>query len=186
MSSEGGELVLTIDLRKFLVLSVILIFTLVSVGSYIIALFAFDAPSADLPLDVVDIEFTDVNGTSTSTFSRGEQLNISVVVQMALRYATNYYAPNYYYFVSGADYKVIVTVMDPKNKPVIFESANDSLNPDVADVFSLTKDWGGYYKVPNNAAIGTYTVRVMTWSDWLPDGVTRIKTVREGSFEVTS
>ena len=201
MSSEGGEIVLTIDLRRLLALSVIFILTVVTAGSYLIALFAFIAPSEEIPLQVTSVATYDTSDVSETFFARGSTVRIKATVEKATGYYYNtysyyypyyntytyyypytYYDYTYYYYYDHVDttYRIIIAVMDSNNRPVFFESTTKTIWPGQSLVTSYD------YAISSGASTGTYTIRVMTWSDWLPHGVTMMETVGEGSFEVTS
>lgn len=178
MPEEQGEIVVTLDAKRLVALSLITLFVLISIGSYVMALLAFDSPSQDFRFmgNVTSLE--DYYFNTADTFSPGETVRITGIVLSADRY----WVPptDYYSFTDTVTVKWIVVVKDPNNMPVNFAYgtlfgaglSNQTL-PDVSFV------------LPAGAASGTYKIRVMAWSDWLPSGDTLTFEVLEDTFNVS-
>lgn len=134
------------------------------VFSYTLSLFAFVSPSPDLRWE-----------TSTKDFSHSAGTLSFVGV---LEEGTQYYnVIRYYYYFTVPEESVIwcVTVLrEEDNRPVYIET--DTITNALGD-----------YEIPISFYLteaGTYKVRIMVWTQLLPDGETRIKTIHEGSFQV--
>ena len=163
-----SEIVIELTPKKLLAISLL---TLVGVGalySYVIALYAFNAPSQDLSLRFNSVGTFDTGDVAKTAFAKGDTVRIKISFEMADYYwsAPSYYwsAQSYYYFSSGESYRLIYTVVDGSGMPVYFSSTTGAITQaqvknDLADYLSLS-----------SAAAGTYTVKVYLWSDWLPDG----------------
>ena len=163
-----SEIVIELTPKKLLAISLL---TLVGVGalySYVIALYAFNAPSQDLSLRFNSVGTFDTGDVAKTAFAKGDTVRIKISFEMADYYwsAQSYYwsAQSYYYFSSGESYRLIYTVVDGSGMPVYFSSTTGAITQaqvknDLADYLSLS-----------SAAAGTYTVKVYLWSDWLPDG----------------
>jgi hypothetical protein len=156
-----SEIVIELTPKKLLALSLL---TLVGVGalySYVIALYAFTAPSQDLSLRFNSVGTYTTGNMAETAFTKGDTVRIKIVFEMADYYLS---APSYYYFSSFESYRLIYTVVDGSGMPVYFSSTTGTINPaevknDSADYLSLS-----------SAAAGTYTVKVYLWCDWLPNG----------------
>jgi len=156
-----SEIVIELTPKKLLALSLL---TLVGVGalySYVIALYAFTAPSQDLSLRFNSVGTYTTGDVMKPAFAKGDTVRIKIVFEMADYYL---FASSYYSFSSFESYRLIYTVVDGSGMPVYFSSTTGNINPaqvknDSADYLSLS-----------SAAAGTYTVKVYLWCDWLPSG----------------
>ena len=91
MTEDGKEIVFTINTRRFIALSIIAIITIISVGSYVIALLAFHSPSYDLRWNasISDINLTEYSPLApasdstviSSAVAPPENVNVSPAVQ---------------------------------------------------------------------------------------------------------
>jgi hypothetical protein len=160
MSDQNSELVISLDAKRIIALSLITVFSIFTIYSYITALFAFVAPSEGLPLNINSVVTSNINGTSKSSFSRGSTVLINATVEKAVQYLYSY---SYYNFSGSTDYLLMVKVQY-KGVDVFFGFVADSLTPGVP----LSRGLG--FRIPNSASTGTYKVYVYVWSTWLPDG----------------
>lgn len=170
-------IVIDLDSKRLLVLVVILAVSVFSFYGYITALFAFIAPSEEFPLDVTSVGTFDTDDSSKTSFPRGDTVRIKATVEMATGYYYNY-VPSYYYyydFVGTISYRIIVTVRDGDGEPVFFTSQIKAISPGESQetIYDL------------KPSAGEYEIRVMVWSDWLPDGDALATTAGEATFEVT-
>jgi len=164
-------IIIDLDGKRTIVLVLVLAIGVFSLYGYITALFAFISPSQGLPLDITGLATFDPGDNPKTSFSRGDTVRIKVTVEKATDYyyysAYYYYYPAYYYyydFVGETSYKVIVTVMDSKDRPVFIDSYETTISP------GESKEKSFSYVIPTGASTGTYKIRAMAWSDWLPDG----------------
>ena len=173
-------IVIELDGKRAIVLVLVLAIGVFSLYGYITALFAFIAPSEEFPLDIVYLSTFDIGDNEIGAFPRGDTVRIKANVEMATdyyyNYPTSYY---YYYFDSGTTYKIIFAVTDSEGRPVFFNSADESVSPGGFEMTSFD------YTMSSQAPKGTYNMRVMVWSDWLPQGVALYEYVAVGTFEVT-
>lgn len=180
MSSETKEIVVSLTPRRLLVLGIVVVLSVFSLYGYIMALFAFIAPSQDLPLEVTSVGTFDTGDASKTSFNGGETVRMKATVEKGTAYYYNYPAYYYYYdFVGDTSCKMIFAVMDDVERPVFFDSVVVAVSP--GDYEDVSFD----YTIPPGASPGSYVVRVMAWSDWLPDGVALSSDVGEVTFEVT-
>lgn len=159
-----SEIVIELTPRKILAISLLALVGVGAVYTYVIALFAFNAPSQDLSMRFNSVGTYDTGDTAKSVFAKGDTVRIKVSFEMADYYwsAPSYY---YYYFSSGDAYRLIYTVSDGSGMPVYFSSVTGTITQaqvknDLADYISLS-----------SASAGTYIVKVYLWSDWLPGGL---------------
>jgi hypothetical protein len=174
------SVVIRLDSRRLLVLGLVFALTIVSVYTYISALFAFIAPSQRFPLKVMDVKTFDKGGDPSSIFTRGQTVRIDAEVEMATGYYY-YYPVHYYYydFVGDVPYGIIFTVVDDWDKPVFFDSVTSTISPGVSKTTSFS------YFIPFTASKGVYRIQVMVWSEWLPEGGALAQEAGEETFEVT-
>ena len=148
------------------VLGAVIVFIL---STYAISLLAFVSPSQELRWDG-SIQY--INGL---TFSPGDTVLIEGYIEEGDTYFNKGF---YYYFVGGEDIRWIINVMDTFNNPVHFETGAISLAQGDNELPQISFD------LPGTAKTGTYTVKVIIWTDWLPDGDTRSHTIDIITFEV--
>ena len=173
-------IVIELDSKRTIVLVLVLAIAAFSLYGYVTALFAFIAPSEGFPLDITDLATYDVGDTLKASFSKGDTVRIKANIEMATDYYYNYPASYYYYYFYGdTTYRIIFTVTDSEGSPVFFDSAIESVSPGGFEMTSFD------YKIPSNAPKGTYNMRVMAWSAWLPKGVALYEYTAVGTFEVT-
>ena len=175
---EDGEMVIKLDAKRLLVLGVIAAITVFSLYGYITAIFAFIAPTQDFPLEVTVATFGTTNNPQSS-FGRGTTVRISATVEKATGYY--YFYPDYYDFVGDTSYRIIFAVMDGGRSPVFFQSTTTMISISPGAIQVTSND----YAIPSGATTGTYTIRVVVWSDWLPSGVALAPLAGVQIFEVT-
>ena len=178
MLSKRDEIIIDLDFKKIIVLSLIGILVISTVGTYIIALLAFDSPSQDFRFKGGVDSIMNYYYYYSTSFSKGDIVRITGIVLGADRY---FVLPSYYYyFVSTTSVRWIVGVLDPNDMPVHFETGtlnNIGSGNNTLPVISFT--------LPSDAASGTYTIRVMGWTGFLPSGDTVTFEVLEDTFVVS-
>jgi hypothetical protein len=179
LTSSKNEIIINIDSKKLLSAGIALGIFIIVCFSYIQALFAFDAPSVSLPLDVTQVSTLDSNNLSQSTFNAGDLVRINSTIEKALRYLNFPFSYDYFDFVTDTDVRVIVMVMDNAKKPVFIQSSLHTVSP--GNVVAATFD----YTISLSATSGTYNFEVMIWSDWLPGGKALSDSSWEGTFNVS-
>ena len=188
MTEDSGELVITLDFRKLFALSLLAIITVVSVGTYIIALLAWNAPNIDLTARVISTggtvtETLDNYGFSKSTFNQGDLFDLRVYVEAADKYWNSTAYDN---LVDDFSFRVIVTIFDPNGVPMLCESYTEPYSPGDIRFYYLENDMlGSFYQIPSDAvSAANYKVRIVLWSDWLPGGIARASQAWELTFDV--
>jgi hypothetical protein len=174
MTEDIGEIVVTLNFKRFIALSLIAIITIISVGSYVIALLAFKSPSYELrwASNIIQFEYFT---TPTLTFNPGDQVTI---VSETIESGSYWEASVYNSWVDQINAKWIVIVKDQNNLPVHFASG------------ALTTVSGNFtlpnidFNLPSDAINGPYTARLMFWTNWLPAGDSRTLAVDTASFTV--
>ena len=133
-----------------------------------------------MPLKITTASTFDTSNVLKTTFLTGETVRFNATVEMADYYYWYYmYSPIYYSFSGIQNYRIIFAVMDNTNRPVYFVSTTESISPGASELTSY--DW----TIPSTASSGSYTIRVVTWSDWLPTGVALAPNAREATFTVS-
>ncbi len=175
---SNNEIVINIDSKKLLSAGIALVLLAIISYTYVTALFAFDAPSADSPLRINQVLTLDASNASQTTFAAGDMVRINSTIEKADRYLIFQYSNLYYDFIGDTTYRIIVAVSDGSKRPVYFQSTQR-----VISVGSLQNTFFDY-TISSGAASGTYTYTVMVWSDWLPSGVASSNSAWEGIFTV--
>jgi len=158
-----------IDLKKHYASAVFGVLIVFILSTYVVSLFAFVSPSNELRWDG-GIQY--INGP---TFNPSD----TVIIEGYIEEGSTYFMKGfYYYFAGGEDVRWIINVMDEFYNPVHIETGTivnaigDNALPQIS------------FDLPSNAPAGTYTVKVIIWTDWLPDGETRSNIIHEITFEV--
>ncbi len=166
-----------IDRKKALAIGIIFGLTIIIAYTYIGALLAFVAPSETFPLRVTELDTLDDNVTEVN-FDIGDDVRVNVTVEKAEAYYINF--PISYdniTFLGNTTFRIIVTILNEDRMPVYVNPPTSStIAPDSSIVFT--------YVYPT-VATGTYTIRVMVWSDWLPGGVALSDVTEEVTFNVS-
>jgi hypothetical protein len=155
--------------KKILTTAVLGVLITFILSTYVVSLFAFVSPDSELRWDG-GIQY--INGP---TFSPGD----TVVIEGYIEEGSTYFMKGfYYYFIGGENVRWVVNVMNTEFDPVHIET--DTIVNAIGDnaLPQITFD------LPNDAPSGTYTVKIIIWSDWLPAGETRSNTIQEITFEV--
>lgn len=185
MSEDSRELVITLDFRKLFALSLLTVITLVSLYTYIGALLAWDAPTEEISVNVDGFDTLDNYGGPVfpRQYNKGDLFDLRIYAETAEQY---WLPPSYENFVGNITFRVIVTIFDPSDAPILCESCTCSLENNTAQWYYLEKDMrGSFYQIPSDAvASAGYKIRVLFWSDWLPGGVAKAVQAYEASFEV--
>jgi hypothetical protein len=156
-----NRVLISVSGRKLVGFGLIFVISIFTVVTYLIALYAFIAPSVDFPLDVVNVGTYDAGGNASISFSRGaeETVIINVTVEMATHYYFNLPSSDNYSFNADVSYRVIIAIRDKNNQPVEdckYFSKTISVGEKQETSFS--------YKV-NHPIKGQYTIEVMAWAD---------------------
>lgn len=155
--------------RQILLASILTLIVVSGLFTYIVSLFAFISPTQELRWDA---SITTIN---KQTFNRGETVTISGLLEEGTEYIEN---GSYYFFTSSENIVWIINVLDPNNLPIHLAYT------------AVPNAWGDIdtgninFNLPADAATGTYTIRIMVWTDWLPDGETRTYLINEMEFTV--
>ena len=174
------KVVISLDARKTLVIVVLLSVIILTTYTYIMALYAFDAPSRDYPLNINNVETLDEDSASKTDFSRGDIVRINVIVEKALSYYWNFpLTYDTYSFFGDTNFKLIILVMDKNEMPVFFDSVNEAVSTGELSISNFD------YSVALDATLGTYDVSVFVWNDWLPDGKALSQSIGEVTFTVS-
>lgn len=180
---SSNEIVITITGRKLVALVILSVISIATVYSYIGALFAFIAPSQDVPLQVTSFGTFDTGNSPKTNYTRGQTVRMKATVEKATAYYYYVAPPAYYYyyydFVGSTSCKVILTLKDAAGQPVYFTSSAQMIN--VGASVTVTVD----YPIAATAAVGPWTGDVMVWSDWLPSGVALAPAKGEVTFSVS-
>ena len=156
------EIIIEIDAKRLAVIVLLVVMAAGVLISYFSSLASFIAPSEDLPLNIVTAYSADATGNPKNKFHRGELVLLNVTIEMAYAY---YYDTDYYLFTSPTKFLLLIQVMYG-NTPVFLGFVVEEVSPDG------TESTGIGYRIPDDAPLGTYTVKVMVWSDWLDKGGT--------------
>jgi len=145
--------------------------------TYIVALLAFIAPSVDFPLEVTGVATFDTNNNPLTSFSKGTIVRVNATVEMATHYYIN---TDYTNFEGDTSYRIIIAVMNGEKSPLSDPKyATKTISPGTSQVTSFD------YTIPSSAKTGTYTIKVVVWSDWLPSGAALAQLAGEQTFQVT-
>lgn len=172
MSYTNTEITININAKRLIALSIIGIITLVSVGSYIIALLAFDSPTYELRWNANVTSAVYYFGGGPP-FDPGDKITIKGGVIEG-----NVWGPYSYTFTDTIDVRWIIIIRDSANVPLSMTSgiltsvSGDFYVPDVNVV------------LPSDTTSGNAVARLLIWTDWLPGGDTRTVKVTELTFGV--
>jgi len=185
MSNKGKDIVITLDFRRLLAVSVLAVLTLVTVYTYMGALLAWDAPTEEISVNVDGFDTLDNYGgiVASKQYNKGDLFDLRISAEAATRY---WLPPSYEDFVGNITFRVIVTIFDPSDAPILCESCTGSLEAIDSQWYYLERDMrGSFYQIPSDAVASTdYKIRVLFWSDWLPGGAAKAVQAFETSFEV--
>lgn len=173
-----SEIVIELTPKKLLALSLLMLVGVGAFYSYVIALYAFTAPSQDLSLRFNSVGTFDTGNNTKTTFARGETVRVKVSFEMATSYYT--VPPTYYYYYNaGGSYRLIYTVVDSAGEPVHFASVTGMINDG-----QVKTDFSDYVVLPAGAT-GVYTIYAYLWTDWLPGGDVLAPNAGTATFTVT-
>ena len=184
MSTNDEGIVVTIDAKRLIAITILAVITISTLYSYIIALFAFIAPYPGTYLfDVKEADTYDTSNVLEDTFSKGSIVKVKATVEKATDYYTT--APplySSYTSISGSSpYRVFIQINDPSNQP--YKSCYTTTGSLAS---GESKQYTTNFYIDSGAATGTYRVDVLVWSDKLPDGRSLTPTVESFTFEVTT
>jgi len=184
MSTNDEGIVVTIDAKRLIAITILAVITISTLYSYIIALFAFVAPWPDTYLYPFDAsgDTYDTSNNEEDEFSKGSTVRVKATVEKAIGYYTNK-PPDYtsYTSISGSSsYRVFIQINDPDNNP--YKSCYTTTG---SLIQGGSEEYTANFYIDSGAAAGTYRVDVLVWSDKLPDGSSLTPTVESFYFEVT-
>lgn len=174
------EITIEFDRKKIFASGILILLLAIITFSYFTALLAFIAPSRDYPLKVDNVNTRDTSNNTKTTFVEGETIRINSTIIMALEYVNYPWSYSYFNFTNNVSFRLIVTIMDPNKIPVFF-SYKDYVVSAGTSLIDLTD-----FDIPSGATPSTYSVSVMVWSDWLPNGDPLSFIVGERTFDVTA
>ena len=155
-----NRVLISVSGRKLVGFGLIFVISIFTVVTYLIALYAFIAPSVDFPLDVVNVGTYDAGGNPSSSFSFPDTVTINVTVEMATHYYFNLPSSDNYSFNADVSYRVIIAIRD-KNNQIADDCKYVSKTISVGD----TQETSFSYQVEKKDVTGQYTVEVMAWAD---------------------
>ena len=156
--------------RQILFAGILTIIVVSGLFTYMVSLFAFISPTQELRWS------TSISSINPPPIKRGDTVTITGFLEEGTQFLEN---GNYYFFPAPENIRWIVNVLDPNNTPIYFKSPTNLILKEkdfYTDVIVFT--------LPGNAALGTYKIRIMVWTDWLPDGETRTYLIDEKEFTV--
>jgi len=153
-----NEFVLEIDLKRGLAILAIVGISILTVGSYLMALATYVAPSEDYPIHITSASTQDSSGVNQTSFERGEVVMVNVSMEMAQQfYSQTYYS--YFNFSGPTDYLLLVQIMKGST-PVYLGFVSFEIPP------LGEQSVGIGLNLPGDAAKGTYTAKIMVWDSW--------------------
>ena len=161
MDGSTHDLVITIDSKRAIVLVILLGSVIYISYTYVLALFAFVAPSEGYPLHINSANSLNSSGGLQTVFSKGEIVMVNVTLEMATQFVNDYYY--YSYFSSSVDYLMLVQIMKGST-PIYLGFLSSEVSP--AGIHSA----GVGLKIPGDASAGTYTAKIMIWDSWNDGG----------------
>ena len=122
MSNNEDGIVVTIDAKRFIAITLLAIITISTLYSYIIALFAFVAPYPGKYLFAVTSADTyDTSDILKSSFDPGDTVRVKATIELATDYFATPPPPNIYTSISGiTTYRVFITIKGSSNNVVKF------------------------------------------------------------------
>ena len=174
---HNKDVTIELNAKKIVAIIAIIGITLFSAYTYIIALYAFDAPSQDLPLQVTDLEILE-NNTAKSSFSIGDTVTLNSTIEKAVIYLYFPFSYEYFNFSGVTPFKLIITVEDESHQSVFLSSLDGSIATGGIEEYSTD------YLIKPGSSTGVYTVNVLLWSDWLPNGDALSPKAKVGTFDV--
>lgn len=143
---------------------------LFSYGSF---LFAFDAPIHQYPLDL-SVGTYNVQGEEVDYFD----VHDLVVITATIENLNNPSIGDYFYdnldpgygYEDGTGgppirYRIMITVIDPNGNPVYFDKSRSELGS--GDI----EDYSTSMSLQDIFVEGSYSIYVMVWDEWLPEGI---------------
>ena len=154
-----NRVLISVSGRKLVGFGLIFVISIFTVVTYLIALYAFIAPSVDFPLDIVNVGTYDAGGNPSSSFSFPDTVTINVTVEMATHYYFNLPSSDNYSFNADVSYRVIIAIRDKYNQPVDFKVIPKTISVGQKQETSFS------FQVEEKDVTGQYTVEVMAWAD---------------------
>jgi len=176
---SSKEIVITLDAKRLIALSILAVVGFAAVYTYIGALFAFNTPTQELPIRVNTVKTYDTGDVIKDSFNKGGTARVKATIEMAMTYSMYSYYSYYSYFAGSESYRIIFTISDGSSRPMYIVSETSTIIPGQVKTHSI--DW----VIPLGADAGTYTVMVYIWSDFLPGGVVLAPTGGSKTFTVS-
>ena len=174
---QNKDITIELNAKRIVALIALVSITLFSAYTYLIALYAFDAPSIDLPLQVITLEILE-NNVTQSSFSIGDTVTLNSTIEKALSYMYFPFSYEYFNFSGVTPFKLIITIEDASHQPVLIYSLDGSI------ATGGIKEYSVDYPILSGSSKGVYTVNVLLWSDWLSDGYALAPEAEVGTFNV--
>jgi hypothetical protein len=179
MSTNEDGIVISVDAKRLIAITILTIITISTLYSYVVALFAWIAPSPGIyPFRVKSLDTYDAWSNPESSFPRGNTVTVNALVEKA-NYYWNTPVPGYTSIVGTTSYRVFITVIGPDDKPYGFYTATGSLAP------GETKIHGTSVYIPSNAPTGVYNLQALVWIESLPGGRSLTPNISELTITVT-
>ena len=125
------------------------------------------------PINIVKVRVLNETGAEQYTFKRGQVFYVEVTIKYTPPTAPAYY---YYYYYYGYYYYgyygyapapaqlstlTIIRIMDPNNYVFALGASPKTLTK--GETYSFALGW----RIPMDATVGDYTIKVMVWDTWI-------------------
>ena len=122
-------------------------------------------PIGNLAIEIVNITITDQNGNPRTTFTKGEIVQFNFTIKN----------------VGDLDFEnglVSIMILDPFNTPIFLSYSFETIIPGSIEQIIIG------YRIPMDVPLGTYTVKIMVFTDWPSKGGVGLD-VETSMYEVT-
>jgi hypothetical protein len=127
----------------------------------------------------LSVDTVDAGNHPQKTFAKLGSVHVKSYLDMAPDYYwDNYYSFNHYSFTHSVSCTFFVTITDSMGRPVFFDYQIGMMKVGGHDKFYA--DW----TIPFAGDVGTYTVRVYVWSDFLFEGTALSQHGASATFHV--
>jgi len=130
--------------------SILIVFSIL-VSTFLLSTVRVNAET--YPYVIEQVYTTDISGNVKTQFRRGE----FVVVQVKLKAPTTYY----YYYYAMPSYLLIVEAFTPQVEVLALGFTTGTLSA------GATATTGYGFKIPSDAPLGEYTIKVFVWNGWI-------------------
>lgn len=164
MSIDNNEIVVTLDMKRILAISLLAVISIYTIYSYSVALFAFVANDNTVLFRVTNFDTYTTGDVQQDSFTLGTNVRVKASIEKATAY-TN---PSYSVISDPTTCKVSVIVYYDDSgvvNPIGFYTGTVTLQPGISEDIQLD------VKVPNDGVTGAnYYAKVFVWDDYLPGG----------------